>query len=425
MDVSIKDRAIDCVTTYAGYVNKNRAFPNVIDGLKRVQRAIFLATNISRQKSATIVGDVIGHYNPHGDSGAYGALVHLVNTYNVPFIKGKGNFGGEALTDIPVAAMRYTEASLSPLSKLTLKYVNYVEEFTNDLDKSEPVGLAVPFPVCLLSGSIGVGVGTYCIIPPYDIDSVIDHTKWLISPTKTKKLLKLYSGAGTVEFDEDEVTSKAKFKVVYHRPYRIETIDNRTCFITEGTVPFMKASRIVRGFQEQLSSGNMFVRDSTREEPKIMVGRESRIRLITDQEIENRVRENLTRRLTANLVWSNKGLATMLSASDAISKSLEFLKKAVKRRLDEVYAKKSIIFKANEYSASILKELANGEERARVISANLGLPHDVVSFFLDNSIRYIRSNAPSNREIERLEKLIANPGVELLEFLEEFRSIKQ
>src|ERR1044072_8018696 len=116
---------------YAGSVVKGRALPDVCDGQKPVQRRILYAMNemglgptAKPRKSATVVGDVLGKYHPHGDQSAYDALVRLAQDFSMryPLIDGQGNFGSR--DGDGAAAMRYTEARLTPIAKLLLDEID-------------------------------------------------------------------------------------------------------------------------------------------------------------------------------------------------------------------------------------------------------------------------------------------------------------
>ena len=171
---------------YAVSVIVARALPDVRDGLKPVQRRILYAMNElglvptgPYRKSARIVGDTMGKYHPHGDSSIYDALVHMTEDYslNAPLVDGHGNFG--SIDGDPAAAMRYTEAKLSPaamsmLENLEKGLVEFVPNF--DDTESEPVVLPAQLPNLLINGTTGIAVGMATNIPPHNIGEVIDAT---------------------------------------------------------------------------------------------------------------------------------------------------------------------------------------------------------------------------------------------------------
>jgi topoisomerase-4 subunit A len=162
---------------YADEVNLGRAVPDLIDGLKPVQRRImWAAANLGRDftKTARVVGDVIGRYHPHGDGSVAGAITTIVQS-NVPTISGKGNWG--SLID-PAAAMRYTNCRLSEYGQTFFQsdYIaKAVTSFVPNYDDTtvEPVSLPAHLPNVLLNGGEGIGVGTTTKLPTFTPESVL------------------------------------------------------------------------------------------------------------------------------------------------------------------------------------------------------------------------------------------------------------
>lgn len=188
---------------YAMSVIVSRALPDVRDGLKPVHRRILwgadeegIRANANRRKSANIVGTVLGRYHPHGDASVYDAMVRLGQDFasRYPLIDGRGNFG-TADGDAP-AAMRYTEARLSPLAMELLRDIDKeTVDFTPNYDNQhqEPVVLPARFPNLLANGSSGIAVGMATNIPPHNLGEVIDATVALIDhPELTSEELMAY-----------------------------------------------------------------------------------------------------------------------------------------------------------------------------------------------------------------------------------------
>ncbi|MFA5954188.1 MAG: DNA gyrase subunit A [Patescibacteria group bacterium] len=175
---------------YAMSVIVSRALPDVRDGLKPVQRRILFAMNQTglrasgkTRKSATVVGEVMGKYHPHGDSALYEALVRLAQPFSMrePLIIGQGNFG--SMDGDSAAAMRYTEAKLSPIAEeiladLEKNTVTYVPNY--DGTHEEPLVLPAKVPNLLVNGTAGIAVGMATSIPPHNLGEVIDATVYLI-----------------------------------------------------------------------------------------------------------------------------------------------------------------------------------------------------------------------------------------------------
>ena len=171
---------------YSMSVIVSRALPDVRDGLKPVHRRILYAMNESgitpkrpHAKSARTVGDVIGKYNPHGDSAVYDTMVRLAQPFSmrVPLVDGHGNFG--SIDGDSAAAMRYTEARLDkPAMELLRDLDKETVDFQPNYDESlqEPVVLPARFPNLLVNGSSGIAVGMATNIPPHNLGEAIDAT---------------------------------------------------------------------------------------------------------------------------------------------------------------------------------------------------------------------------------------------------------
>ncbi|MBI2844228.1 MAG: DNA gyrase subunit A [Armatimonadetes bacterium] len=188
--INIEDEMTRSYVGYAMSVNIARALPDVRDGLKPAQRRILVAMNDLRltpnsqhRKCATIVGDTMGKYHPHGDQAIYPTLVRMAQDWNsrYPLIDGQGNMGSVD-GDSP-AAMRYTEARLSPLAMEMLEdldkdTVNWIDNF--DQRFQEPTILPGKFPNLLANGSSGIGVAMAANIPPQNLSELADGIIHLI-----------------------------------------------------------------------------------------------------------------------------------------------------------------------------------------------------------------------------------------------------
>ena len=169
---------------YAMSVIVDRALPDVRDGLKPVHRRILYAMyddglthSKPFRKSATTVGNVLGHYHPHGDAAVYNAMVRLAQPFSLryPLVEGQGNFGN--IDGDGAAAYRYTEARLARMADEMLADIdNDVVDFTPNFDNKllEPTVLPSRFPNLLVNGSVGIAVGMATNIPPHNLNEVID-----------------------------------------------------------------------------------------------------------------------------------------------------------------------------------------------------------------------------------------------------------
>ncbi len=175
---------------YAMSVIVSRALPDVRDGLKPVHRRILysmwtlgLKPGAAFRKSATVVGEVLGKYHPHGDTAVYDAMVRLAQTFSTryPLVKGQGNFG--SMDGDRAAAMRYTEAKLAPISEeLLLDLEKNTVDFIPNYDGSqkEPIVLPARLPNLLLNGALGIAVGMATNIPPHNLTELAEGIKYLI-----------------------------------------------------------------------------------------------------------------------------------------------------------------------------------------------------------------------------------------------------
>ncbi len=217
----IVDEMKETYLNYAMSVIVTRALPDVRDGLKPVHRRILYAmwtlglkSNAKFRKSATVVGEVLGKYHPHGDSAVYDAMVRMAQDFvlRYPLILGQGNFG--SIDGDSAAAMRYTEAKLSPIAEYLLLDIekNTVDFVPNyDGTRKEPTVLPAMLPNLLLFGSLGIAVGMATNIPPHNLNEVCDAIIQLIdNPDSTiDDLIKFIKGpdfpTGGIIYDINEI----------------------------------------------------------------------------------------------------------------------------------------------------------------------------------------------------------------------------
>ncbi len=222
IDEEIKESFIN----YSMSVIVSRALPDVRDGLKPVHRRVLYAMNELGllpgrpfKKSATVVGDVLGKYHPHGDSSVYDALVRMVQTFSLryPLVDGQGNFG--SMDGDSAAAYRYTEARLTRMSVEMLtdidkNTVDFAPNFDDRLE--EPRVLPSGFPNLLVNGSSGIAVGMATNIPPHNLKEVIEAVVTLIDtpeiePQALRRIIKgpdfptggyIYGRAGIADYQD-------------------------------------------------------------------------------------------------------------------------------------------------------------------------------------------------------------------------------
>lgn len=204
--VTIEEAMPDNYLPYAVEVAKDRALPDVRDGLKPVHRRIIYGAYMLKAfpdkpyyKSARIVGDILGKYHPHGDTSVYDAMVILAQNFTTrkPLIDGHGNWGSQ--DGDSAAAMRYTEARLNPIAMEMIRdiekgVVNMVDNYSNS--EKEPEVLPARYPNLLVNGAFGIAVGLATNIPPHNLGEVIDATIACIGnpDINTKELMEYIKG---------------------------------------------------------------------------------------------------------------------------------------------------------------------------------------------------------------------------------------
>lgn len=206
---------------YAMSVITSRALPDVRDGLKPVHRRILysmrlngLTSTAKFKKSATVVGDVLGSFHPHGDTAVYESMVKIAQDFTTryPLIMGQGNFG--SIDGDSAAAYRYTEAKMSKISEEMLRdlekdTVDWRPNF--DGTKKEPEVLPAGLPNLLLMGTLGIAVGMATNIPPHNLREISEAVAYLIDnpEASTKDLLQFVKGPdfpmGAIAFDQKAI----------------------------------------------------------------------------------------------------------------------------------------------------------------------------------------------------------------------------
>lgn len=279
---------------YAKDIIQNRAIPDVRDGLKPVQRRILYAMfrdkntyEKAHKKSATAVGNVMGHYHPHGDSSIYEAMVHMSQWWkqNECYIDMHGNNG--SMDGDSAAAMRYTEARLSKISGELLKDIDKdTIEWAPNFDDTlyEPVVLPAKYPNLLVNGSKGISAGYATEIPPHNLGEVIDATiKRIDSPNcRLDTILEIIKGpdfptGAIVEGKKQiiEALTTGRGKVIIRSKYElIEEKNKKQILIHE--IPFeVNKAQLVKKISDIIYDkkidGLIEVRDESDREEKVRI----------------------------------------------------------------------------------------------------------------------------------------------------------
>ncbi|NLZ54218.1 MAG: DNA gyrase subunit A [Thermoanaerobacteraceae bacterium] len=256
--VKIEEEMKKSYIDYSMSVIVGRALPDVRDGLKPIHRRILYAMNQlsltpdkSHRKSATIVGEVMGHFHPHGDAAIYDAMVRLAQDFSTRYllVDGHGNFG--SIDGDPPAAMRYTEArmtriALEMLSDLNKDTVDFVPNF--DESQNEPSVLPSRFPNLLVNGSSGIAVGMATNVPPHNLGEVIDGVVLMIdNPEVTSDdLMRAIKGpdfptGGIIQGDSGikDMYRTGRGSIVVRAKATIEAIESSRQRIVVTEIPYM------------------------------------------------------------------------------------------------------------------------------------------------------------------------------------------
>jgi len=247
----------DSMIPYSEFVILDRALPRVEDGLKPVQRRILytmyelgLSPDKPYKKCARIVGDCLGKYHPHGDTSVYNALVRMAQDFSMShkLVDGHGNFG--SIDGDSAAAMRYTEARLSPLSLELLQDIDKnTVRFSCNFDDSltEPDMLPGRFPNLLVNGASGIAVGLATNIPPHNLAETIDGVVSYIDNPRIKlaDMMRIIKGpdfpsGGFVIADEELIKAyeTGRGKIIMRAKVHIELSDNDKQLIVIDELPF-------------------------------------------------------------------------------------------------------------------------------------------------------------------------------------------
>ncbi len=259
IDVSIDEAMPENYLPYAVEVSKDRALPDVRDGMKPVHRRILYGAYMLKAfpdkpyyKSARIVGDILGKYHPHGDSSVYDAMVILAQDFSTrkPLIDGHGNWG--SIDGDNAAAMRYTEARLSKIAMEMLRDMDkdVVDMIYNYSDSElEPKVLPARYPNLLVNGAFGIAVGLATNIPPHNLGEVIDGALAYAENEEitTKELMEYIKGpdlpTGGILMGKESLIAAyetGEGKVVLRAKTHFETLENGRLGLVITEFPYRK-----------------------------------------------------------------------------------------------------------------------------------------------------------------------------------------
>lgn len=255
--IEVVDLQVEMARSYLDYamsVIVGRALPDVRDGLKPVHRRVLYAMydggyrpDKGYYKSSRIVGDVMGNYHPHGDGAIYDTVVRLAQPWSLryPLVDGNGNFGSPG--NDPAAAMRYTEARLSPIAMEMMRDIDEdTVNFSPNYDgrSQEPDVLPSRFPNLLVNGSAGIAVGMATNIPPHNLREIAEGVTWALEHPEVKsqdlltQLLKIVKGpdfptraliVGRTGIEDAYRTGRGS--ITMRAVVNVEEINKRTCLV--------------------------------------------------------------------------------------------------------------------------------------------------------------------------------------------------
>ncbi|WP_128223862.1 DNA gyrase subunit A [Halobacteriaceae bacterium SHR40] len=275
--VRIEDEMEQSYIDYAMSVIAGRALPDVRDGLKPVHRRILYAmqemgitSGTSHRKSSSIVGETMGNYHPHGDSAIYDTLVRMAQEFSLryPLVDGQGNFG--SMDGDPAAAMRYTEARMSPIAEELLEDIDKdTVDFQSNYDDRlmEPEVLPAKLPNLLLNGSSGIAVGMSTNIPPHNLGEIVDATIHLIDnpQCETDDLMEYVKGpdfpTGANIVGKDSIyaaydTGRGRLRM--RAEYEIQRNESGSDRIVISELPFQEnKARIVERIADDVNEGTI------------------------------------------------------------------------------------------------------------------------------------------------------------------------
>ena len=388
---------------YAMSVIVSRALPDVCDGLKPVHRRIIFAMNEAgyttgkpSRKSARIVGDVMGKYHPHGDSAIYDAMVRLAQDFSmrVPLVDGQGNFG--SMDGDSAAAMRYTEAKLSPIASFLVndidnETVNFKENY--DGTANEPELLPAEFPNLLINGSEGIAVGMATKIPPHCPNEIIDACCLIISKPNVsdEELLNIVHGpdfpTGGIIIGKTgirEAYLKGKGSIIIRSRTSIESSKKGKESIIISEIPYsVKKSQLIENIarvaKEKIIDGISELRDESNREG---------VRVVID------LKRDIQADVVMNQLYKFTSLQTsfginMLALNNGVPELLNL------KRYLELFTnfRKDVVYKRTKY------HLRKTREKAHIL---LGL--SVALENIDKVIEIIRSSKDTNEAKEKLMK---------------------
>ena len=394
---------------YAMSVIVGRALPDVRDGLKPVHRRVLYAMydagyrpDKGYYKSSRIVGDVMGNYHPHGDTAIYDTVVRLAQPWSLryPLVDGNGNFGSPG--NDPAAAMRYTEARLSPIAMEMMRdidedTVNFVPNY--DGRSQEPTVLPSRFPNLLVNGSAGIAVGMATNIPPHNLREIAEGVTWALEhPDATAEellshLLTVVKGpdfptkaliVGRTGIEEAYRTGRGS--ITMRAVVNVEEINKRTCLVVTELPYQVNPDNLALKIAELVKDGKIKGIADVRDEGNERLGQRLVI-VLQSGAIAKVVLNNLYKHTQLQDTFG----ANMLALVDGVPRTLrldEFVRYYIEHQIE-------VIVRRSKF------RLAEKERRAHILRGYLKALDA-----LDAVIALIRASKTSEEAREGLMKLL-------------------
>ena len=364
---------------YAMSVIVGRALPDVRDGLKPVHRRVLYAMydagyrpDKGYYKSSRIVGDVMGNYHPHGDTAIYDTVVRLAQHWSLryPLVDGNGNFGSPG--NDPAAAMRYTEARLSPIAMEMMRDIDEdTVNFSPNYDgrSQEPDVLPSRFPNLLVNGSAGIAVGMATNIPPHNLREITEGVIYALKNPDIKpeellnELLKIVKGpdfptkaliVGRTGIEEAYRTGRGS--ITMRAVVQVEEINKRTCLVISELPYQVNPDNLALKIAELVKDGKIKGIADVRDEGNERLGQRLVI-VLQNNAIPKVVLNNLYKQTQLQDTFG----ANMLALVDGVPRTLrldEFIKFYIEHQVE-------VIIRRTKY------RLAEKEKRAHILQGYL------------------------------------------------------
>ncbi len=361
---------------YAMSVIVGRALPDVRDGLKPVHRRVLYAMydagyrpDKGYYKSSRIVGDVMGNYHPHGDGAIYDTVVRLAQHWSLryPLVDGNGNFGSPG--NDPAAAMRYTEARLSPIAMEMMRDIDEdTVNFSPNYDgrSEEPNVLPSRFPNLLVNGSAGIAVGMATNIPPHNLREIGKAVAWALAHPDAKsdetltELLKIVKGpdfptkaliVGRTGIEDAYRTGRGS--ITMRAVVQVEEINKRTCLVVTELPYQVNPDNLALKIAELVKDGKIKGISDVRDEGNERLGQRLVV-VLQNSAIPKIILNNLYKQTQLQDTFG----ANMLALVDGVPRTLrldEFIRFYIEHQIEVIVRRTKFRLAEKEKRAHILK----------------------------------------------------------------------